>query len=64
MTCKSGKIGYASPNEAASAVANFRTRGRKGYGAGPKGYGKTHHYRCALCSQWHIGHSRKESSRA
>lgn len=57
MTCRSGKIGYASPNEAANAVANFRTRGRKGYGAGTKGYGKTRHYRCALCNQWHIGHA-------
>jgi len=54
VSCRTGKIGYASPQEAARVVRSLSRR--KGARGQRLPSGKLVHYRCHMCGRWHVGH--------
>lgn len=62
MSCRTGKIGYASPQAAAKAAKRIGAR-RGARSGGSRQLGRMTHYRCQFCAQWHLGHGlRKEAA--
>ena len=52
MTCRTGKQGFATAQDAARMARTVGTKGK----AARWHKGKCTHYRCPMCGQWHIGH--------
>ena len=66
MTCRTGKIAYATATAAHKALGGLtkvKSRSDKSSTAGWH-KGPTKAYRCPMCGQWHIGHQAKTESRA
>lgn len=59
-TCRSGKVAYASPGEAARVARKLASHAKPG----PLHVGKMTHYRCPMCSAWHVGHNIQQGKRA
>jgi hypothetical protein len=64
--CPTGKQTYATPAEAARAVALVADRRSRHSAAARRTWlkGKLKHYRCKVCGGWHIGHAKIEGKRA
>ena len=58
MACDSGKIQYATVQDAHLALRMIDKNINRSVGAKKAGwhYGKAGPYKCHLCNQWHIGH--------
>lgn len=65
MTCPSGKVAYASPQDAALVVramlaSTHSAAARRGWARGSL----VKHYHCDLCRAWHVGHETPKGKRA
>lgn len=56
MKCRTGKVGYASPQEAHSFFAKIRRRR-------PRETGHMNAYQCVFCGQWHLGRTKYDLRR-
>lgn len=59
-TCRTGKLAYASPGEAARVARKLAERAKPCVLRA----GKMTHYRCPMCSAWHVGHNIQQEKRA
>lgn len=58
-TCRTGKMAYAT-REASPVARKLASHAKPG----PLHVGKMTHYRCPMCSAWHVGHSIQQGKRA
>jgi hypothetical protein len=58
MTCRTGKIEYASPQAAHAVIASMgkRHEASKRHAMG-WAKGRVAAYKCAMCGCWHVGHT-------
>jgi len=58
VSCRSGKVAYASPQAAHAVLELQRRRGKNARRNNALSWAKGREtaYRCPICSAWHIGH--------
>lgn len=59
-TCRTGKLPYASAQDAAKAARHVGHRGHRV----DWHKGKLQHYHCRFCGAWHIGHTTPQGKSA
>jgi hypothetical protein len=65
MTCRTGKLEYASRRDALAVITHMckRPEASKRHAMG-WAKGRVNAYQCAMCGKWHVGHTPAKGVRA